>query len=219
MPDLGLDVRTALAPLAPLVDYPSVFAVPAALAARSMPELLDAARRDPGAMNYGSMGNGSAPHLYVDVLQDLARMRMTHVPYRGMGPAFTDLVAGRLQLVVAAPPTVLGAVRAGTVRVLAIGTRGSRIPALPDAPTLRELGIDFAYSYWYGLFGPAGTDPATAARVLDAVQRINGSPEVQARFAGQGGVPLEGDGATLARLLGDEVERWTAVVRDKGITP
>ncbi len=145
MPDLGLDVRAAFAPVALLVDYPSVLAVPAALPARTLPELLDAARKEPGALNYGSMGNGSAPHLYVEVLQDLAGMRMTHVPYRGMGPAFTDLLAGRLQLVVAAPPTVLGAVRAGTVRVLAIGTKGGRIPALPDAPTLRELGVDFAY--------------------------------------------------------------------------
>ena len=136
-----------------------------------------------------------------------------------MGPAFTGLVAGRLQLVVAAPPTVLGAVRAGTVRVLAIGTRGGRIPALPDAPTLRELGIDFAYSYWYGLVGPAGTDPAVAARLLNAARRTNALPEVQARFAEQGGVPVGGDGAALGRLLAEEVERWTAVVRDKNITP
>jgi tripartite-type tricarboxylate transporter receptor subunit TctC len=186
MPDLGLDVRAAFAPLALLVDYPSVIAVPAALPARTLPELLDAARKEPGALNYGSMGNGSAPHLYVEVLQDLARMRMTHVPYRGMGPAFTDLIAGRLQLVVAAPPTVLGAVRAGTVRVLAIGTKCGRIPALPDAPTLRELGVDFAYSYWYGLFGPTGTDPAVGARLLEAVRGTNASPEVQARFVEQG---------------------------------
>jgi tripartite-type tricarboxylate transporter receptor subunit TctC len=219
MPDLGMDVRTAFAPLALLVDYPSVLAVPAALPARSLPELLDTARKEPGALNYGSMGNGSAPHLYVEVLQDLAGMRMTHVPYRGMGPAFTDLIAGRLQLVVAAPPTVLGAVRAGTVRVLAIGTKGERIPALPDAPTMRELGIDFSYSYWYGLFGPAGTDPAVAARLLEAVRRTNALPEVQARFAEQGGVPVGGDGAALGRLLAEEVERWSAVVREKGITP
>jgi tripartite-type tricarboxylate transporter receptor subunit TctC len=219
MPDLGFDVRAALAPLALLVDYPSVLAVPAASPARTLPELLDAARKEPGALNYGSMGNGSAPHLYVEVLQDLAGVSMTHVPYRGMGPAFTDLLAGRLQLVVAAPPTVLGAVRAGTVRVLAIGTGGGRIPALPDAPTLRELGFDFAYSYWYGLFGPAGTDPAVAARLLDAVRRTNALPEAQARFAEQGGVPVGGDGAALGRLLAEEVERWTAVVRDKNITP
>lgn len=219
MPDLGMDVRAAFSPLALLVDYPSVLAVPAALPARSLPELLDAARREPGALNYGSMGNGSAPHLYVEVLQDLAGMRMTHVPYRGMGPAFTDLLAGRIQLVVAAPPTVLGAVRAGTVRVLAIGTKGGRIPALPDAPTLRELGVDFAYSYWYGLFGPAGTDPAVAARVLDAVRAANALPEAQARFAEQGGVPVGGDGAALSRSLAEEVERWTAVVREKRITP
>ncbi|MBV1797311.1 tripartite tricarboxylate transporter substrate binding protein [Siccirubricoccus sp. G192] len=162
MPDLGLDMRRDFTPLALLVDYPSVLAVPAAFPARNLAELLAQARSRPGELNFGSMGNGSSPHLYMEVLQDLAQSRMTHVPYRGMGPAFNDLIAGRLQVVVAAPPTVLGAVRGGTVRVLAIGTAGGRIPALPDAPTLRESGIDFAYSYWYGLFGPKGLDPAIA---------------------------------------------------------
>jgi tripartite-type tricarboxylate transporter receptor subunit TctC len=219
MPDLGLDVRTDLTPLALLVDYPSVIAVPAALPARSLPELVALARQRPGALNYGSMGNGSSPHLYMEVLQDLEGFRMTHVPYRGMGPAFTDLVAERLQVVVAAPPTVLGAVRAGTVRVLAIGTSGGRIPALPEVPTAREAGVDFAYSYWYGLFGPKGMDPAIAPRLLQAVRQVNALPEVQARFAEQGGVPMGEDGAALGRVLVSELERWTALVREKGITP
>ena len=103
--------------------------------------------------------------------------------------------------------------------MLAIGTRGGRIPALPDAPTLRELGIDFAYSYWYGLFGPAGTDSAAAARLLDAVRATNALPEVRARFAEQGAAPAGGDGAALGRLLAEEVERWAAVAREKGVTP
>ena len=219
MPDLGLDVRTDLTPLSLLVDYPSVVAVPAALPARSLPELVALARQRPGALNYGSMGNGSSPHLYMEVLQDLEGFRMTHVPYRGMGPAFTDLLAERLQVVVAAPPTVLGAVRAGTVRVLAIGTGGGRIPALPEVPTAREAGVDFAYSYWYGLFGPKGLDPAIAQRILAAVRQVNALPEVQARFAEQGGVPMGEDGAALGRVLAGELERWTALVREKGITP
>jgi tripartite-type tricarboxylate transporter receptor subunit TctC len=122
-------------------------------------------------------------------------------------------------LVVAAPPTVLGAVRGGTVRVLAIGNAGGRIPALPEAPTLRESGIDFAYSYWYGLFGPKGLDPAIAPRVLAAVQAVNAQPEVQARFAEQGGVPIGQDGAALGRVLAGELERWSALVREKGIIP
>jgi tripartite-type tricarboxylate transporter receptor subunit TctC len=218
MPDLGLDVLTDFTPVSLLVDYPSVIAVPAALPARTLPELVEMARREPGAMNFGSMGNGTSLHLYAETLQDVAGFRMTHVPYRGAGPAFTDLVAGRIQMMLAAPPTVLGAVRGGQVRVLAIGTAGGRIPALPEVPTAREAGIDFPLSYWYGLVGPKGLDPAVAARMLEAIRQVHALPEVRARFAEQGGVPIGGDGAALATLLAEELARWTALIRAKGIT-
>lgn len=219
MPDLGLDVRSDFLPVALLVDYPSVIAVPAALPARSLPELVERARREPGAMNFGSMGNGSSLHLYAETLQDLAGFRMTHIPYRGAGPAFTDLVAGRIQMLIAAPPTVLGAVRGGQVRVLAIGTAGGRIPALPEVPTAREAGVDFPLSYWYGLLGPKGLELAVAARLLDGVRQVHALPEAQARLAEQGGVPVGGDGAALARLLAADLERWGTLIRAKGITP
>ena len=111
------------------------------------------------------------------------------------------------------------AVRGGQVRVLAIGTAGGRIPALPDVPTAREAGVEFPFSYWYGLFGPKGLDPAVAARLLGAVRAVNAMPEVQARFAEQGGVPRGEDGVALARLLAEDLERWTALIRAKGITP
>lgn len=219
MPDLGLDVRTDFTPISLLVDYPSVIAVPAALPAQSLPELVALARRDPGALNFGSMGNGSSLHLYAETLQDVAGFRMTHVPYRGAGPAFTDLIAGRIQVLLAAPPTVLGAVRGGQVRVLAIGSGGGRIPALPDVPTAREAGVDFPLTYWYGLFGPKGLEAATAARLLEGVRRVNALPEVQARFAEQGGIPRGEDAAALAKLLAEDLARWTALIREKGITP
>lgn len=218
MPDLGLDVRGDFTPISLLVDYPSVIAVPAALPARSFAELVELARRDPGALNFGSMGNGSSLHLYTEVLQDAAGMRMTHVPYRGAGPAFTDLVAGRIQMLLAAPPTVLGAVRGGQVRVLAIGTAGGRVPAFPDVPTVKEAGFAFELSYWYGLFGPKGMDPAIVARLAEAVVRVNALPEVAARFAEQGAVPLGQDAAALARRLSGDLARWTAVIREKGIS-
>lgn len=219
LPEPRFDPVAELAPVALLVDYPSVVAVPAASPARSMAEFLDLARARPGEMNYGSMGNGTAPHLYAEVLQVLTGVQMTHVPYRGMGPAFTDLLAGRLQVVLPAPPTMLGALRAGQVRALAIGTAGGRIPAMPEVPTLRESGIDFTYSYWYGLFGPRGLDPAIAARALEAIRAVNARPDVQTTFAEQGAVPLGQDGAALGTLLGGELALWTRLVRERGITP
>lgn len=219
LPEPRFDPVAELQPLALLVDYPSVVTVPAGSQARTMQEFLDLARARPGEMNYGSMGNGTAPHLYAELLQVLTQVSMTHVPYRGMGPAFTDLIAGRLQVSLPAPPTMLGALRGGQVRALAIGTTGGRVPAMPDVPTLRELGIDFAYSYWYGTFGPRGTDAAVAARLLEAVRAINARPDVQATFAEQGAVPIGQDGAALGALLGAELATWAPVVRERNITP
>jgi tripartite-type tricarboxylate transporter receptor subunit TctC len=167
---------------------------------------------------YGSMGAGSSPHLYTEHLQDLVGLRMTHVPYRGMGPAFTDLLAGRVGLLIAAPPTVLGAVREGRARAIAIGTNGSRIPALPDVPTARELGIDFAYSFWYGLLGPRGMDPALVARIGDEIGKVLATPEVRERFVQQGATPVAGDGAALRAVMESDLARWSEVVRAKGIT-
>ncbi len=168
--NLGFDIRTDFTPISLLVDYPTVFVVPGNSTARTLRDFVEAQRGQAvGATFYGSMGAGSSPHLYTEYLQDLADIRMTHVPYRGMGPAFTDLLAGRVGLLIAAPPTVLGAVRDGRARAIAIGTKGDRIPALPDVPTARELGFDFTYSFWYGLLGPRGMEPAVVARIQEEV--------------------------------------------------
>lgn len=219
LPEPRFEPMAELSPMAMLVDYPAVFTVPANSPARTIGELFDLARAQPDAFNHGSQSNGSGPHLYVEVLQERANFRMTHVTYRGMGPAFTDLIAGRLQLVVAAPPTMLGAMRAGQVRALAISTAGGRIPAMPDVPTLREAGIDFTNSYWYGMFGPRGIEPALAARALEAIRAVNARPDVQASFTEQGGTPLGRDGAALGAVLAGELELWTRLVRERNIRP
>jgi tripartite-type tricarboxylate transporter receptor subunit TctC len=218
-PNLGFDIRSDFTPVSLLVDYPTVFVVPGASQARTLRDFIEATRAQPADQAfYGSMGAGSSPHLYTEYLQDLVGMRMTHVPYRGMGPAFTDLLAGRVGLLIAAPPTVLGAVREGRARAIAIGTTGGRIPALPDVPTAKELGIDFAYSFWYGLLGPRGMDPALVSRIQEEVNRVLATPEVRDRFVQQGAVPVAGDGAALRAVMDSDLARWSEVVRAKGIT-
>lgn len=217
-PNLGFDVRTDLSPVSLLVDYPSVFVVPASLPVRTLDEFIAHARARRDEVFYGSMGAGSSPHLYTELMQDLADFRVTHVPYRGMGPAFTDLLAGRVSLLIAAPPTVLGAVRAGQARVIAIGTSGERIPALPDVPTVKELGYDFTYSFWYGLFGPRGLDDDIVLRLQQEVARVLDIPEVRQRFIEQGAVPVGGDGEMLRRAVEGDLTRWSEVIRAKGIT-
>ena len=218
-PQLGFDIRADLTPISLLVDYPTVFVVPAVSPHRSLSALIEASRGRPAdATFYGSMGAGSSPHLYTEHLQEMAGIRLTHVPYRGMGPAFTDLLGGRIGLLIAAPPTVLGAVREGRARAIAIGTTAGRIPALPDVPTAREQGVDFTYSFWYGLLAPRGLDPAIVSRMQAEVARFLAVPEVRERFAQQGGIPEGGDGAALTRVMQGDVTRWTEVIRARGIT-
>lgn len=217
--NLGFDIATDVTPISLLVDYPTVFVVPAGSPARSLRDYVDTARGQAADSNfYGSMGAGSSPHLYTEYLQDLAGIRLTHVPYRGMGPAFTDLLAGRIGLLIAAPPTVLGAVRDGRARAIAIGTQGGRIPALPDVPTAREQGIDFTYSFWYGLLGPRGMEPALVAAIQAAVGRVLALPEVRDRFVQQGAIPVAGDGPALRAVMDSDLARWSEVVRVKNIT-
>ncbi|RVT96060.1 tripartite tricarboxylate transporter substrate binding protein [Rhodovarius crocodyli] len=219
LPAPGFDVRGQFEPVAELVEYPSVLTVPANFEARTMQDLLSIARTRPDAINYGSMGNGSTMHLYMEVLQDLTGTHMTHVPYRGAGPAYLDLVAGRIQSAMVAPPTMLSGMQGGQVRALALSTSRGRVAAFPGVPTMRELGFDFDFSFWYGMFAPRGLDPAVAQRLRDAVNQVNAMPDVQARFAEQGAAPMPGDQHALARRVDSELERWTRLIRDKDIRP
>jgi tripartite-type tricarboxylate transporter receptor subunit TctC len=218
-PNLGFDIRTDFTPVSLLVDYPTVFVVPGDSPVRTLRDYVEMVRGKPADANfYGSMGAGSSPHLYTEYLQDLAGIRMTHVPYRGMGPAFADLLAGRVGLLIAAPATVMGAVREGRARAIAIGTTGGRIPALPDVPTAKEQGFDFTYSFWYGMLGPRGMDPALVARIKEELDKVLANEEVRGRLVQQGATPVAGDGAALRAVMESDLARWSEVVRAKGIT-
>ncbi len=218
LPNLGFDVRADLTPISLLVDYPAIIVVNKDVPANTLQEFIALARTRPADQTfYGSMGNGSSPHLYSELLQDLTGMRMTHVPYRGMGPAFTDLVAGRVALLVAAPATVMGAIADGRVRALAISTSAGRIPALPNVPTVKELGIDFTYSFWYGLLGPKGVPQPIVTRIQQEVTRALETPAFRDRFVQQGGVPVAGDAAALNAVMEQDLNQWGRMIREKGI--
>lgn len=220
LPNLGFDVMTDMTPISLLVDYPCVIVVNNDVPARTLPEFIAMAKaRPPGEIFYGSMGQGSSPHLYTELLQDQSGMRLTHVPYRGMGPAFQDLLAGRVSLLIAAPATVMGALRDGRVRALAIGTPGGRIPALPDVPTVKELGFDFTYSFWYGLLGPRNVPQPIVTRLQEEVRKALAVPEFRAKFEVQGGVPVGGDAAALTAVMKRDLDQWGAMIRAKNIRP
>jgi tripartite-type tricarboxylate transporter receptor subunit TctC len=220
LPNLGFDIHTDMTPISLLVDYPCIIVTRADVPASTLGEFVAFTKSQPAdATFYGSMGNGSSPHLYAELLQDQAGMRMTHVPYRGMGPAFTDLLGGRISLLIAAPATVMAAIKAGRVKALAIGTPGGRIPALPDVPTLKELGFDFTYSFWYGLLGPKGMPAPIVARLQAEIGKAFEVPEFRNRFVEQGGVPVAGDGEALSRVMRTDFTVWGGMIRERNIKP
>jgi len=188
-----------------------------ALPVRTLGEFLDYARRNPGRIAYGSGGVGSAGHLPVELLQSLTGTRLTHVPYKGSGPALTDLVGGQIQAMVATMPAAMPFVKSGKVR--AIATSGAqRSPALPELPTLAEAGVTgYEYMPWYGIFAPAALPKPIAARLSGAAAKAISERQVRERLAQQGIEYREMTREQFAELVRADVAKWGKFIRDAGV--
>jgi tripartite-type tricarboxylate transporter receptor subunit TctC len=215
--DLGFDPRTDLVPVSRVADLAPVICVPDKSPIRTISDLVAAARARPGEMFYGSGGIGSAPHLATELLQEVAGIRMTHVSYRGMAQATQDLSAGRVQLAIAALPTVAGLLRdGGQIRVIAVGT-AERAPALPDIPTVREAGLDYDLAFWFGLFAPRGTPADMAAAMSQAFVQVAREPSVTARLQELGAKVVAGDPESFRSDIMSEIAIWERIVRERKI--
>ena len=188
-----------------------------AVPAQSVPELVALAKAKPGSLNYGTSGNGSAQHLGTMLLQHLAGIEMTHVPYKGAGPALADLLPGRIQVWIGAANSLLPHVREGRLRLLA-GVGPQRYPTLPDVPTIAESGVPgYRHEVWVALTMPAKVPPAIVARVNADVARVLNAPEVKARLAPLGIEVETGSPQALAQLIRDDYARWGKVIKAAGI--
>ncbi len=193
-----------------LVVHPSV-------PAKSVQELVALAKSKPGSLNYGTSGNGSAQHLGTMLLQHLAGIEMTHVPYKGAGPALADLLPGRIQVWIGAANSLLPHVKEGRLRLLAsVGPR--RYPTLPDVPTVAESGVPgYRHEVWVALTMPAKVPPPIVTKVNADVSRVLNAPEVKARLAPLGIEVATGSPQALAQLIRDDYARWGKVIRAVGI--
>jgi tripartite-type tricarboxylate transporter receptor subunit TctC len=182
---LGRDPMYRLNQLVPIARFtadPTVLAVKADGPYHSVKDLVEAARKNPGSIPYGSSGNYGTMHVPMEMLASAAGAKMLHVPFTGAGPAVVALLGGQVQALSTGPSTIMGHMKGGKVRVLA--TWGdSRHPALPDVPTLKELGYDVQFSQWTGLFVPAGTPDAAIARLRDAARAAIGDASFKAALA------------------------------------
>jgi tripartite-type tricarboxylate transporter receptor subunit TctC len=210
---IGYDLER-FAPVAFLSYYSFILVVNPDLPVKSFQELVGLTRRRP--LNYASSGNGSAPHIGMSLLCNMANIEMTHVPYRGSGPAVADLISGSCQLMFDSPPSVLPQIRAGKLRAIAV-TGLERSPELPDVPTVAESGLPgFEVLGWNGLLAPAGTPTAILAKMYEATARALADPQVKERFeqAGARTRPMSRD--AFGAFLHNEVAKWADAVRKSG---
>jgi tripartite-type tricarboxylate transporter receptor subunit TctC len=215
--NLAYDTLRDLAPIAYVGATPNALVVTDSLPVKTVQEFLAYARAHPGGIAYGSGGIGSAGHLSVELLQSLTGTQLTHVPYKGSGPAITDLISGQIQAMLLTMPAVMPYVKGGKVR--AIATSGAlRSPALPDLPTIAEAGVPgYEYVPWYGMFGPGALPKPLIARLNSAVNRALADAGVREKLAQQG---LEVQSMTsdeFAGIVRADVARWGKIIRELGV--
>ena len=211
------DVNKDFLPVTLLAKVPNVFVIHPDVPAKNFSEFVAYVKKNPGKLNYGSAGNASAGHLAMEYLKLVTGMFMTHIPYRGTGPQLADLLAGRLQASSAGMPALGAHIRAGKLRAIAVGTQ-HRIPALPDVPTVQEMGFkNFETSQWYGMHVPAGTPPDIVKRLQEESLKALKSSAVTERFANDNAVGGGGPSADYAAFIAGEQKVWSDIVKRASI--
>jgi len=215
---LPYDPLRDFAPITIVASVPLVLVVPQAMATATTPQVLaERLRARPEQASFGSAGTGASGHLAGEMFKRAASIDMVHVPYRGDGPALTDLVAGRLSMSFANLPAAIGFIRAGTLHALAV-TTPTRSPALPDVPTMREAGVeDFEVDPWYGLMAPSGTPPARIARLHHLTVAALRLVEVREQFARLGAQPMGSTPEEFAGALRADITRYVQAARAANI--
>jgi len=214
-PKLPFNFLEDMTPIAGLVRVPNVMTVTKNFPARTVPEFIEYAKRNPDKINMASSGSGTSVHLSGELFKAMAGIQMKHIPYKGAGPATTDLIAGQVDLIFDNMPSIISHIRAGTVRALAV-TSTQRSPALPDVPTVSETVPGYEASAWFGVAAPKGTPAAVVARLNREVNAALADPAMRARLADLGGVPIPGTPEQFWTLHRAETEKWAKVVQASG---
>jgi tripartite-type tricarboxylate transporter receptor subunit TctC len=209
---LSFDPIKGIAPISLTDAGPFILAVNPSLKANTVKEFIALARASPGVLNYGSSGTASTLHLVGELFGQMIKTAVVHVPYKGTGPAVVDLVGGRIQFIFANGPSVLPHIESGKLRALAVTTE-KRSPLVPDLPALNDFIPGFVALTWHGMVAPAGTPAAIVSQLNQALERILQHPELRKVLHGQGLEPAPSTPEAFARLIADDIARWTKVVK------
>ena len=214
---LPYDTIKDFTPITMIGIGPNILTVHPSVPAKSVKELIALAKARPGQLNYGSPGNGAAPHLQMEVFNKLARVKMTHVPYKGGGPANIALLSGEVQLAFTAVTVGLPYVEVGKLR--ALGLSGAKKPAsLSRFPTVAESGLPgYDENTWYGMFGPAGLPPSILNKLNADLVKVLSSPELKEFFAQQGQELVGNSPERFKEIVRAEVAKWAEVIKEIGL--
>jgi len=211
------DIARDLLPVCQVTTQPYVLVVNPAVPVKSVAEFISYAKANPGKLNFASSGNGSLIHLATELFKSMTGTQMTHVPYRGVGAAYPDLLGGQIQFIFASSISSIPQINAQRLRALAV-TGARRAKALPELPTIIEAGVPgYVVNQWYGLLAPAGTPHAIVERLNRDTNKALLFPDVVARFTGDGAEAAGGTPQQFAAHIKAERDKWAKVIKQAGI--
>ncbi len=217
-PDAGYDPKKDFAAIGLIASSPNLVVVHPSLPAHSIADLIALAKSEPGKLNFASTGIGTSTHLSAELFAAMANIKLNAIPYKGVAPALTDLVAGQVPLMFCPTASVIGLVRQGQVRALAT-TGAKRSPLFPDLPTVAEAGLPgYDAELHYGLVAPAATAPAIVSKLNSALNDALADPNVRDRLAVDGEVTLPGTPEAYTADIVNEQAKWSAIVKKAGVT-
>lgn len=217
MRGLPFDALAGFMPVTEIVKVPLILVVNDALPVRSVRDLIELAKAQPGRISYASSSIGGAPHLAGELFKLMTRTDITHIPYRGSGPALQDLLGGTVQIMFDSLASSAEHVRSGRLRAIAV-TTAQRLPSHPELPTIAEAGVPgYEISTWYAMWGPKNLPPAIATRMQQAVARVCRREDARARFVAMGANPIASTPEEFSRFCASEYERFGRLVRDADI--
>jgi len=218
-PKLPYDSHRDFAYIGMMALGPMLLVVHPSLPAKSAGDVVRLAKARPGQLNYGSSGNGGINHLSTELFARMAKIDIVHVPYKGISPAVTDLIAGNTQLIITSLPSAMGQLKAGRLKALGVGG-AKRSTLAPELPTISESGVPgYVAELWWGLAAPAKTPPEILNRLSAELTRSLRSSDVKERFAREGGEPVIMTRAEFTEFVRQEIERWRRVAREANIQP
>ncbi len=215
----GYDPIKDFAPITLAATAPNVLIVNPSVPAKTLPDFIALAKKQPGKLTYGTPGIGTSPHMCMELFKSLAGVDLQHIPYRGTVPALTDVISGQINAMFSTALSAKPQIAAGKVRAFGVST-SKRSASLPDIPSIAEAGVPgYEAVQWYGFLAPAGTPPAIIARLHKEVVRTVQTPDIRQKLVNDGADPVGSSPQEFAAFLRSETTKWAKVAKDIGIKP